>query len=659
MYKNYEKVNKLLKEALLLKDTDCEFKDIYDLTINRNRNNIVAIYVDESGKIKKYKYNEFARNVNRFANVIDNKLKEFPKDNVVGLKVSNNPHWGEAFYAILMAGYKPLLIDAKNNAQNTENLLKQSKAVAIVSNDIHHYEEKKITLTNLLDAEVVQDFKGTWANEMILCSSGTTGDVKLMVFNGENMSNQIMASLQMGEQTGDIMYPGKIFNLAMIPFHHIFGFVAVFLWYTFYGKTLVYPASATPNDIQYICQKVGITHVYSVPLFWDSLALGLKRKIAMLGEKKEKILNDMIAYNVGEMDKKEAGIAASNIAKNKIQKSLLGNKVKYCISGGGFLSYETLKTMNGIGYNLYDGYGMTELGVTSVELSSDVKQRLKGHIGQPLNGVSYKIKDNGELYVKSKITHIREIIGGKESKVALDEEGYFSTGDIAEKDENNSYTLKGRIKDIIVNADGENIFPDELEIYFKDLEHVVHLCVLGIAKKGTHDEDVDIVLELDNSASNEDLEALKNKILSTVLPHKVAIKDIYISRKKLPLANNMKVKRLTIKKSIEAGEDEYFLLGAKRKERTLEGLDPKEVEEILPKVKKIFAKILILPEFKVENDSHWINDLGGDSMSYVELIKECQDEFHIVFPDESLTGSLTCVNDFVYEIIRLKKEQNK
>ena len=70
-------------------------------------------------------------------------------------------------------------------------------------------------------------------------------------------------------------------------------------------------------------------------------------------------------------------------------------------------------------------------------------------------------------------------------------------------------------------------------------------------------------------------------------------------------------------------------------------------------MREIFSKVLILPTFKIDDDAHWINDLGGDSMSYVELIRDVQDKFQIEFP-ESLLGQMTCVNDFVFEIAKLQ-----
>ena len=659
MYPEYNKVNSFLAEAELLKETSMQMKDIYNAIITRNKNNIAVEFVNERGKIKHYKYKKVAENVLMYAAGIQRKLKDQAAGSVVVLKHANAPAWPELFWAILMAGFKVLLVDARNSKEGTENLIKQSKAVGIVTDDMYLYEVKKIVPEDLVEYKG-EPVEQRWEDEVIFCSSGTTGDVKLMVFNGKNLCNQIMCSLDMPKETKDIMYPksmGKIKNLAMVPFHHIFGFVAVFLWYSFYGSELVFPASLTPTDIQSICQKAKVTHVYSVPLFWDSLALQVTRKFAMQDESKQELLNKMIAYNLGLINKDEAGLAASNIARKKVQGIILGDHVKYCISGGGFLSIETLKTINGLGYNLYDGFGMTEIGVTSVELSPDVNVRLLGRIGKPLHGVSYKIVD-GQLFVKSPTIHVREIIGGKEKETEFDKEGYFPTGDIAEVDENGAYTLKGRQKDVIINADGENIFPDELEIFFKELPHVTHLCVLGVSKKDkSHAEDIVLVLETDNSIKEDEIKGFEKlvKDIEPKLPHKTKIDAIYLSKGKLPLANNMKVKRFVIRKAIENETGEYIPLNQEHVAKKEMHFDQKTIDEILVPVREIFSKVLLLPTYKIEDDAHWINDLGGDSMSYVELIKELQDRFDISFREETL-GVMACVNDFVYEIAQLKKK---
>ena len=661
MSSKQEKVVQFINLASKLLDTDRQMKDIFAAVVKNGGNKAICKYFDQNGKIRSYKYTKMQENAYTFAAYISNKLADKEKNKPVILKVSNGPHWGEIFWAILMSGFKPLLMDAKTAKEGAQNLANQSKAVAIISDDLNDYDTTKITFDEIVEAKP-STFEPTWENEVIFCSSGTTGDVKLMVFNGENLCHQICASLDMPKETVDIIYPdslGKVNILAMIPFHHIFGFVAVFLWYTFYGKTLCYTPSNAPSDLQNTCRKCGVTHIYSVPLFWDSLSQTLERKMALMDPKMQDKINKLLDYNTGKISKKEAGFSATNLFKGIVQKKLMGNKVRYCISGGGALSAKTSTIMNGVGYPLYNGFGMTEVGVTSVELSSDVKVRLKATIGRALHGVEYKIAGDdvtkGELLIKGPQIHIREIIGGVEKPTELDN-GFFHSGDIAGMDEDGEFYIKGRIKEIIINATGENIFPDELEIFFKDLPHVNQKSVLGVAKAGSLDEDICLALELDNAVTAEEIAEIEKIVNDTKLPHDVKINKIYLAKGRLPLANNMKVKRYAIKKAIEQGTGEYVLINEKRETVSFEGFDQEELKDVFTKMRAIFSKILVLPLFKVSDDGHWINDLGGDSMSYVELIQTVQNDFDVTIPPEQY-GKLTCVNDFVLSVATLLREK--
>ena len=663
--KEFEKINELLNSATALLKGSRTMQDIFYLTMKRNERKIAVNYINEKNKIKKYRYWKMRSHSYAIASILSQFLLQKEKHLPIVLKLANGPHWGEIFWAILMAGYKPLLIDAKTSKEGTQNLINQSKAVAIISEDNHSYSVLRISIGDILNEKHAYSFSPTWENEVIFSSSGTTGDVKLMVFNGENLCHQINAAIDMAKTTKDIMYPnkyGQIKILAMVPFHHIFGFVAVFLWYTFYGKTLVFPNSNTPSDVQYICQKCGVTHVFSVPLFWDSLATSIQRKASMAGANKQKILDNMIGYKTGKITKEEAGTGGTFAAIDTVQRGLLGNKIRFCISGGGYLNSATSTIINGIGYNLYNGYGMTEVGVTSVELSPLVEIRLKGKIGKPLYGIDYKIlpskdKNNiGELLIKSPTTHIREIIGGVETNANIDTEGYFHTGDIAEVDNAGGYYIRGRIKDIIINADGENIFPDELELFFKDLPHVINLSVLGIKVNNTNQENIVLVLEVDNKITPSQINGIQEEVNKIVpnLPHKVTISDIYLAKQKLPLANNMKVKRYVIKREIEANSKNFISINSKKETKKFDDVDPNIIGPIIKKLEEIFSKVLILPIFKINDDDHWINDLGGDSMNYVEMVQEVTSAFNMVIPEDQY-GQLTCINDFAYYIVKNSK----
>ena len=179
-------------------------------------------------------------------------------------------------------------------------------------------------------------------------------------------------------------------------------------------------------------------------------------------------------------------------------------------------------------------------------------------------------------------------------------------------DETGCYAIKGRQKDVIINADGENIFPDELEIFFKDLPHVNHLCILGVpSKEKKHAEDIVLVLETDNSISEEEIKTFDTLIkeIEPKLPHQSKISQTYLSKGKLPLANNMKVKRFVIRKAISENTGEYIPLNQERKVKSFKGFDQKTVDEILIPVREIFSKVLLLPTYKIEDDAHWVNEI--------------------------------------------------
>ncbi len=665
MYPEYNKVKAKCAEANLILQTSKTMEDIFILSTKRNEKRIVNTYIDQKGKIKKYKYSLFRKHTFEIASILANFMIQKPKNVPIVLKAANGPHWGEIFFAILMCGYKPLLVDARTSKEGTDNLIAQGKAIAIITDDNYSYDVPKFSLKDILEEKHSYDFAPNWENEVIFCSSGTTGNVKLMVFNGENLCNQIAAALNFQETTKDLLYPksmGPLRVMAMIPFHHIFGFIATFLWYFYFGANFVFVRSLAPSEVQSVAQKFKVTHVFSVPLFWDSIAQGLERKRALETPAKQELIDKLIGYNTGKLSREEAG--PYKAVQNIIQKKLLGNKIRYCISGGGYLDSKTQTVINGIGYPLYNGYGMTEIGITSVELAPQVELRLKGSIGIPLHGIQYKIKprgkeaNTGELFVKSKITHIREIVGGEEKATTLDEEGYFATGDIAEVDATNRYYLKGRIKDVIINADGENIFPDELEIFFKGIKHLINVCVLGVDQKGSMNQKVVAAVEIDNNATEEEIETLKAEMreIGQKLPKGTKITEFYFCRKKLPIANNMKVKRFVVKKGIESNSNDYISFDFKAESKASKVFDKETVEKILEPMRSIFSKILILPKFKIDDEGHWVDDLGGDSMSYVELITTIQDTFDVTIP-EGLYGRLATVNDFTEEVAKLKKNK--
>lgn len=664
-------VKAFVEASKALESGTMTMQDIYEATMARCPKKTAYIYFDESGKPRRRTYDDFRSRVFTTASKLSKILSGVPHGAIVGLKLKNSPSWGVFFWAILMTGHRPLLIDFRLAKFNTDNLLKQSQAAALITNAEEEYCVPHYRSNEVYNQASDYSFSPDWANHVIFCSSGTTGDAKMMIYSGQNLCHQILACRSIPENTLDLMYPSEIRILAMLPFHHIFGFVAVFLWFSYFGKIVVYPSSMSTADLLYAAKKGKVTHLFSVPLFWDGVAQTVTRQITAAGGTKADLFARLVAYNDRKISKKEAGLASRKFILKVFQKKVLGTSLRYAISGGGFLSPKTSAIINGLGYPLYNGFGMTEVGVASVEMSPKVEQRLRSSIGKPFYGVEYKIGEegktvdedgnvSGQLYVRSKITHKKEIIGGvlQDTKTF---DGFFPTGDVASVDSTGNYFLKGRIKDTIILANGENVYPDEIEYYFKDVKHLTNAVCLGAKLPGETEEKIVLVCEIDNAVSKEDIEKIYEdlKAINGTLPNEKKIQKFLIDKHPLPLSGSMKVKRFELRKAIESGSDDFLDNEKKQQaEVSFEGYAKEQVEEILARVTKVFSKVLLLPEIKVGPNAIWTTDLGGDSMSYIDMVGELNNEFNVEIPQE-LYGVLGTANGFTREILDLLSEKGE
>ncbi|HBE98817.1 MAG TPA: hypothetical protein DDW18_02065, partial [Firmicutes bacterium] len=153
---------------------------------------------------------------------------------------------------------------------------------------------------------------------------------------------------------------------------------------------------------------------------------------------------------------------------------------------------------------------------------------------------------------------------------------------------------------------------------------------------------------------------IKNDIdsINATLPNEKRVSSAYIYKKALPMANNMKVKRFVLQKELASNPENFLSFNGEalgRKPISFEGYDSKEVARIADKVRKIFSETLYLPEYKIENDASWADDLGGDSMSYVTMVQELNSVFKVSIPTEKY-GKLLTIAEFTKEILDSKKK---
>ena len=644
------KMKPFYDEADQLMASQRKLKDVFEIGIHFRPNNKIFIY-KEGSKWKSVTYKQYEEKCFKFADSIEKKLSQIEKGSFVALKATNSPKWAYIFWGLIIAGYKPIMINPITLRKDTIYLLQQSGAKAIVSDKKEDYNLPLLLLEDI--AESSKNIENpVWENELAFCTSGTTGKSRIFVYNGFNICNQIYAAWIMPFTNDDICYDKDVRLISIIPFSHIFGFVAIFLWYSFFGRTIVFPVSNAPEDLVSCCKETKISHIFAVPLFWNRVASSFKEAISKESEKKQKLVKNITLLNNGFIAKSEAGLAAFKPIQKVVQKKVLGSHVRFCISGGSAISKDVLETINGLGYPLYNGYGMTEIGVTSVELSPDPSQRNKGSIGKQLTGVEYAYL-NGELLVKSGQIHCATLVDGERKPSEIDCNGYFHTGDIASDIDGNFY-IRGKSKDVIIGPNGENIYPDEIEILFKDLKNIDNYSVVGVPSK--NGDIVSLVLQINQKLDKDSIKKLQEQIYSinTSLPMAMQIQDFLLSTTSLPINPSMKVMRYQLVDDIKNRPETFIRLNSSHVQ-TFNDFDKDEVSKVSNHVAEIFADILNIPEKDIDRDSHFMIDLGGDSFIYMSIIASVESEFGINIPTDMI-GRLNTVNEFTYYILRKKAD---
>lgn len=140
----------------------------------------------------------------------------------------------------------------------------------------------------------------------------------------------------------------------------------------------------------------------------------------------------------------------------------LGGRLRVAISGGAPLSREVAQLFLSLGVPVLEGYGLTESSpVISVNTLTDNRP---GTVGKPLPGVAVRIGDQGELLARGPNIMLGYWNNPEATAAVLDREGWLHTGDQARLDDEGRITITGRLKEIIVMANGEKVPPADMEL---------------------------------------------------------------------------------------------------------------------------------------------------------------------------------------------------
>lgn len=292
---------------------------------------------------------------------------------------------------------------------------------------------------------------------LINYTSGSTGSPKGVMLNGRSLSNNVETGMDF------LPAPPKASLVCLLPLAHMFGQICEFLYPLCSGCHIYFlTKTPTPSILLRALQEIQPYAVVMVPLVIEKIY--------------KKNLNPLLSKRAIRWFWKTPGIG--NIIKSTVKKRLkksFGGNIRYFMLGGAALNPTVEDCLLDIHFPLTIGYGMTECGPL---IGGNHPKNFKARsCGRPVLNTQVRI-DNpnaegvGEILVKGENVMLGYYKNEEATRQAFTDDGWMRTGDLGMLDKKQNIYLRGRNKTMILGANGQNIYPEEVEDKLNNMEGV-------------------------------------------------------------------------------------------------------------------------------------------------------------------------------------------
>ena len=269
--------------------------------------------------------------------------------------------------------------------------------------------------------------------------------------------------------------------LSVLPLHHTFEFSTGFLTPLSRGAQITYLPELTSDALAKAIKNGHVTGMVGVPALWELLHRRIKNRLYERSDWIGKTADNLIYANAWLRDKTPLNFG--QVLFYPIHEGL-GGRIRYFISGGSALSEKIQRDFHGLGFTILEGYGLTEASPV-LTVTRPENRMLTGTVGKPLPGVEVRIAEPDASGVGEVIARGPNVMLGyyedeaSTRKTLVDR--WLYTGDLGRVDDDGNLYLVGRSKEIIVDTNGKNVYPDELEETYGNSPYVKELSIVGLA----------------------------------------------------------------------------------------------------------------------------------------------------------------------------------
>ncbi|MDR2481061.1 MAG: AMP-binding protein [Spirochaetaceae bacterium] len=312
-------------------------------------------------------------------------------------------------------------------------------------------------------------------------TSGTTGLSKGVVLSHKGIIANCSAAIIMLQPKKEDVF------ISVLPMHHTYPTTCSFLAPLAYGVKIVVVEKLVGQVIVNDIRDTRGTFVIAVPLLFDKMMAAIDAKYKKLPVFVRAPLDTLRRISLAEANKGNPDFGRKVFRFLRRKAGL--DSIQIMVAGGGPLSVKTADFFDSLGFNIVQGYGMSE----NSPLISVSTPRYKNNasVGLPVKYTDVRIADQdddttylktgeeGEIFVKSPSLMLGYYENPQATAEMFSREGFLKTGDLGYINEDGFIFINGRKKNLIVSAGGKNIYPEEIEACFDNSRVIGEILVIG------------------------------------------------------------------------------------------------------------------------------------------------------------------------------------